>query len=186
MRKRLIGGAFAAVSAAVLVAGCNADAQSATQDHNDADIQFAIEMIPHHTQAVEMSALAPAQASSAQVKDLAERIEAAQEPEIAQMREWLDEWGVDESDSSAGDAHNSHSTSGMMTDEQMDELEQASETEFDKLFLEMMIEHHEGAVAMSQTQLSDGRSEPAKMLADQIIKAQQAEIEEMRALLGDG
>jgi uncharacterized protein (DUF305 family) len=187
MRKRIIGGAIAAISAAVLAAGCSADAQSAPQDHNDADVQFAIEMIPHHTQAIEMSALTPTRASSAQVKDLAERIEMAQEPEIARMREWLDEWSVDEPDSSASDdAHNSHSVRGMMTDEQMRELEQTSGAEFDKLFLEMMVEHHEGAIAMSQTQLDEGRSEPAKTLADQIIKAQEAEIEEMRALLGDG
>jgi len=73
---------------------------------------------------------------------------------------------------------------GMMSNEDMDKLEKASGAEFDKLFLEMMVEHHEGAIEMAETEKADGEYGPATKLADDVIKAQTAEIEQMNKMLG--
>jgi uncharacterized protein (DUF305 family) len=75
---------------------------------------------------------------------------------------------------------------GMMTAEQMAALDGATGDEFDRMFLELMIEHHEGAIAMSQTELSEGTNEEAEELAQEIIDAQQAEIDHMQELLAQG
>jgi uncharacterized protein (DUF305 family) len=73
---------------------------------------------------------------------------------------------------------------GMMDDADMGKLEKASGKDFDSMFLTMMVEHHEGAVEMATTEKEKGRNGPAKKMADDIITAQNAEIEEMNKLLG--
>ncbi|HVL03357.1 MAG TPA: DUF305 domain-containing protein [Acidimicrobiales bacterium] len=162
------------------------------EDHNAQDVSFAQEMIPHHQQAVEMSDMALAQATSPKVKDLATRIKSAQGPEIQTMKGWLSTWGEPEapaSDDQGGMHHGgggSSSHTGMMTDAQMTELRAATGMGFDRMFLTMMIEHHRGAVQMSQTELDDGKYGPAKELAQTIIDAQQKEINEMQELLAGG
>jgi uncharacterized protein (DUF305 family) len=164
---------------------------SAGQAHNQADITFLRAMIPHHTQAVEMSKLAAQRASSAQVKDLAARIEAAQQPEIDQMNGMLEAWNAStpatNGPSMSGMNHGTMggtSMPGMMSDQQMQQLNQVSGPAFDRIFLQMMIQHHEGAVTMSKTELTDGQNPEAKALAQSIIAAQQREITEMQTLLG--
>lgn len=149
---------------------------------NEADVTFVRGMIPHHEQAVVMSELAEENADSDAVRELADEIEAAQEPEIEQMTAFLEEWG--ESASEGGMDHDE--MSGMMTDEQMGELEEAMGAEFDRLFLEMMVMHHEGAVEMAQVEVEDGENEEAQELAGEIIEAQEAEIAEMEDLLAEG
>ncbi|WP_222718751.1 DUF305 domain-containing protein [Actinokineospora xionganensis] len=196
MRTKLIRGVIVAVFGAALVAGCGSAAepgnhsggQTATHDRNDADVKFATDMIPHHSQAVEMSALAPTRAASPEVRGLAQRIQAAQDPEIKLMQGWLTGWGVSggHSNTSQSGGHDADSMQGMMSVEQMTRLREASGAAFDRMFLEMMIEHHEGAITMSEKQLAEGKSEQAKTLAGEIIKAQKAEIIEMRKLLGTG
>jgi uncharacterized protein (DUF305 family) len=163
------------------------------QAHNRADITFATEMIPHHAQAVSMSALAARQASSPRVKDLAARIEAAQQPEIDQMSGWLRAWGAPVPDTDtpgmggmSGMDHGSGAMPGMMSQQQMDQLSQAHGATFDTMFLQMMIGHHQGAVTMSQTELADGENPDAKTLAQNISTAQQREITEMQAMLAHG
>ncbi|PBC60971.1 DUF305 domain-containing protein [Streptomyces sp. Tue6028] len=160
--------------------------------HNAQDVSFAQGMIPHHRQAVEMAALASHRAASAEVKDLAARIEKAQDPEIATMTGWLRSWGakVPAADSAAsmpGMDHSGHSgMSGMMSTKDMDALKAASGEEFDTMFLTMMVEHHKGAVEMAGTEKAKGRSGSATSMADDIITAQNAEITEMNKLLGQG
>ncbi|HSP28376.1 MAG TPA: DUF305 domain-containing protein [Ilumatobacteraceae bacterium] len=152
---------------------------------NDADTEFAQGMIAHHEQAVEMAeiALDPNVGAGAEVTDLATRIQAAQEPEIEQMTAWLTAAG----ESTAMDLSEGHDMSemeGMMSAEQMDALVIATGPEFDQMWLEMMIAHHEGAISQSETVKADGSNPDVLVLADQIIIAQQGEIAEMQALLG--
>jgi uncharacterized protein (DUF305 family) len=167
--------------------------------HNAADATFVQGMIPHHAQAVEMSALVPDRAASPQVKQLATRITAAQGPEIEQMRGFLRGWGMPEAPGGmpgapGGMDHGSMghggtggaAMPGMMSDQQLGHLRGASGAEFDRLFLTQMISHHEGAIEMSVTELTEGQSAEAKALAQRIIDAQRAEIGEMRGLLTTG
>lgn len=162
-------------------------------EFNDADVAFAQGMIPHHEQAVEMADLALKSASSEEVKGLAEQIEAEQDPEIKTMKGFLDDWGRQGSGDS-GDREGMDGSSdsdmtgitGMMSDQDMADLGAASGAAFDKMFLEMMIEHHTSAITMAETEQADGKNADAKDLAGQIIKAQKAEITEMEALLDSG
>ncbi|GAB3116262.1 DUF305 domain-containing protein [Streptomyces calidiresistens] len=157
-------------------------------DHNEADIAFAREMIPHHRQALEMSELAPDRAASPEVRALAEEIEAAQGPEIETLTGWLREWDA-EGTGGHGDGghetHDMHGMPGMLTEEQMDRLAALDGEAFDTAFLELMIEHHEGALEMAREVLEEGSHEPTADLAREIIDGQEAEIERMRELLGE-
>ncbi|WP_033327470.1 DUF305 domain-containing protein [Streptomyces yerevanensis] len=166
----------------------SASASAKAGKHNDADASFATDMIQHHRQAVEMADLAADRASSQEVKDLATKIKGAQDPEIKTMSGWLTSWGeevpADMSGMEGHDMGDMSSMPGMMSGEDMDKLEKASGAEFDKMFLEMMIKHHEGAVEMAETQKADGKYGPAVKLADDVITAQTAEIEQMNKMLG--
>ncbi len=148
---------------------------------NDADVSFAQRMVPHHQQAVEMADLALADASRADaaVADLATRIKAGQDPEIVLMTGWLEDWGQPMA-MSDGDMS---SMEGMMSDEDMEALATAAGADFDRMWLEMMTAHHEGAIAMAETEKSEGVSANAIALAGEIIAAQQAELAEMQSLL---
>ena len=165
-------------------------------DFNDADVAFAQGMIPHHRQAVDMADLALKNASSGEVMALAKQIKAAQDPEIKTLKGWLSAWGRTASSSSdkmGGMDPGSGTTMGggasgmgMMSNQEMSDLQAAMGVEFDKMFLEMMIEHHKGAIDMAATEKSDGKNADAKALADQIITAQKAEITTMESLLASG
>ncbi|MGW2565313.1 DUF305 domain-containing protein [Streptomyces sp. NPDC001537] len=160
---------------------------SSAAAHNAQDVSFAQGMIPHHQQALEMAKLAAGRASSAKVKDLAARIEKAQDPEIRTMSGWLRSWGQSVPSAMPGMDHSAHSgMAGMMDTKDMDKLSKASGTEFDTMFLTMMIEHHKGAVQMAGTEKSKGAYAPATTMADAIITGQTAEITEMNKLLGKG
>jgi uncharacterized protein (DUF305 family) len=186
--------------AALVVAGCGSgpatssgsptsapsSAAAAHGEHNNADITFAQGMIPHHRQAVQMAGLAAGRSQNPQVLDLASRIGAGQDPEIATMTGWLQEWGADvPSDGGMmGGGHTGMAgVSGMMTPEQMDQLTKANGAGFDRMFLQMMIEHHRGAIEMAQTELAQGADPRATQLAQTIIDTQRAEITEMEKLL---
>lgn len=158
--------------------------------HNDADITFVQGMIPHHAQAIEMSDLALERSDNPEVVDLAERIRAAQGPEIEQMQGLLDEWGVE---ADGGEGHGGGhgggggmmSGEGMLSGEEMSQLVTSEGTEFDRMFLGGMIAHHRGAVTAAETELQEGESAEAKELAQSIIDAQEAEIAEMEQLLSE-
>ncbi|MEV8597272.1 DUF305 domain-containing protein [Streptomyces sp. NPDC052013] len=164
-------------------APASTSAQASQGQHNAADVAFAKGMIPHHRQAVEMADLAPERAQSAEVKKLAAGIKKAQDPEIKKLSGWLTSWGEEVPAEGAMD-HSAHGTGGMMTAEEMTELENASGEAFDTAFMEMMIKHHEGAVEMAKAEQADGAYAPAKKMAGQIITSQSAEIEQMNKLLG--
>ncbi|QNE24109.1 DUF305 domain-containing protein [Streptomyces sp. INR7] len=152
-------------------------------DHNAADVAFAQGMIPHHRQAIEMADLAATRAESAEVKKLASEIQKAQDPEIKTLSGWLTSWG--EQVPAEGVGHGGHDMSGMMSAEEMKQLESSSGKAFDTAFLTMMVKHHEGAVAMAKTEQSDGKYQPAKDMAGAIITSQSAEIARMNSLLGN-
>jgi uncharacterized protein (DUF305 family) len=160
----------------------SATAPAQQGDHNAADTAFAKGMIPHHRQAIEMADLAATRAESAEVKKLAEEIKKAQDPEIKTLSGWLTSWG--EQVPAEGEGHEGHDMSGMMTAEEMKQLESASGKAFDTAFLTMMVKHHEGAVAMAKTEQAEGTYRPAKDMAGQIITSQSAEIARMNTLLG--
>ncbi|MDH6515622.1 uncharacterized protein (DUF305 family) [Streptomyces sp. SAI-135] len=167
-------------------ASANASAQSSADAHNDQDVSFAQGMIPHHQQAVEMAGMVDGRASSAEVKDLAARIEKAQGPEIETMTGWLKTWGEQVPETMPGMDHSAHSgMAGMMTGADMEKLKKASGKDFDTMFLTMMVEHHEGAVEMATTEKAKGESPAATAMAGDIITAQNAEISEMKKLLGE-
>jgi uncharacterized protein (DUF305 family) len=179
---------IALLAALFVVAGCtqpaaehnHADHEHETSaDHNAEDAQFAQHMVPHHRQAVELSALVPERTTNPEVRQLAEQISAAQQPEIDTMTGWLTAWGVPEQ------AHDSHGEmAGMVDDATMQRLADSRGPEFDRLWLESMIAHHEGAVAMAQQEIDQGKNADATALARRIAETQQAEIAQMEALLG--
>jgi len=156
-----------------------ATSETAAATFNGADVTFAQLMIPHHEQAVEMSDLLLAEDGvDDQVRGLATQIKDAQQPEIDQMREWLDAWGQEESDM-GGMNHGS----GMMSDADMMALEDATGDDAARLFLEQMIVHHEGAIAMAEAEVQDGENADAKGMAATIITTQTEEITTMQELL---
>jgi uncharacterized protein (DUF305 family) len=161
-----------------------AAAPAAAPAFNDADVTFAQTMIPHHEQALTMSKLAAKNASRDEVKKLAADIEAAQLPEIEKMRGWLKAWGRGESDGAmAGMDHSAGGMAGMMPAEHLQAMEKTTGTEFEKMFLEMMIEHHRGAIEAAKTEQTQGMNADAKALADDVVTDQSAEIERIQKLL---
>jgi uncharacterized protein (DUF305 family) len=150
----------------------------------DADVAFVRDMALHHAQALRMSELAPDRGSDARVKALAERIAAGQGPEIAVMEAWLEARGLPVPDTRGGPGH-SHdgAMAGMASPEDMVRLAAAEGRAFDRLFLELMIRHHEGALQMADA-ASTAVQHPqvADMVADTGI-SQSVEIQRMRELL---
>jgi len=130
-------------------------------------------------------ALDPGSGASAEVTDLALRIQAAQDPEVSMMSGWLEHWQQPMTmDTGAGhDMGSMHSAEGMMSDEDMDQLMQLSGPEFDKAWLQGMIEHHEGAILMAEQIKEEGDNPDVQALADQVITTQQSEVDEMNSLL---
>lgn len=157
---------------------------SASAEHNDADVTFAQMMRIHHEGALEMAQLATQQAESEEVKSLAAEIEAAQMPEIKLMESWLTDWDEPlEPDGHAGMDMGGMDMNGMSQEEVMADLEQKTGPDFDNQFLTAMIAHHEGAVMMSEDELTDGLDPQALELAQVIIDAQEDEIDQMKQLL---
>ncbi len=154
-----------------------------TAAFNTADVIFAQMMIPHHEQAVEMSEdLLAKDGIDQSVTDLATQIKAAQEPEITQLTDWLTAWGED-ANSMSGMPGMGGTSDGMMSDDDMMALQDASGTNASMLFLQQMTVHHEGAVEMAQLELDDGENAEAQAMAANIIKTQTAEIAVMGELL---
>lgn len=148
---------------------------------NMADVMFVQMMIPHHEGAIEMSDLLLSKSGiDPEVVELAEQIKAAQGPEIEQLQTWLAEWDVDPD--AQPDDHSAH-MDGMLSADDIAELEAASGAAASVLFLEQMIAHHEGAVAMAETEVSGGENLDAVRLAERIIETQGVEIETMRGIL---
>lgn len=152
---------------------------------NDADVELATMMIPHHAQAITMAEMALTQGTDPKVKALASKIKAAQGPEIVRMSGWLTGWGAPVPDP-AGDSGMSgmgDQAGGMMSAQQMTDLGSATGTAFDRMWLQMMVKHHEGAVAMARTALDEGTNAESKQLAQSIVDGQSTEIAQMSSIL---
>ncbi|MDP9885999.1 uncharacterized protein (DUF305 family) [Sinomonas atrocyanea] len=188
----------AAALLTLALAGCGTPAQSAPAAHgshaipvpsapstagaafNAQDVMFAQMMIPHHEQAVEMSEIVLAKPGlDGRVSSLAQRIKGAQAPEIATLRGWLDGWN--QPSAMPGDA--GHAMDGMLSAEDLGKLRAADARQASRLFLSQMIAHHEGAVAMAQTEKAGGSYREALAMAGSIVDSQTQEIGSMKSLL---
>lgn len=148
---------------------------------NSADFGYVRMMIEHHRQALVMTELVPDRAESGKVKKLAERISAGQGPEITAMEGWLTNHAEHDRGGHAG--HQDHSSMpGMATGKQLDELRAARGAAFDKLFLKLMITHHQGAVTMATDVLESGNNVLVEEMAGDVISQQSIEIRRMREL----
>lgn len=152
---------------------------------SDSDVSFAQQMIPHHQQAVEMADLALSRKTSPEVKQLAEQIKGAQGPEIEMMSMWLEGWGAP---MEMGEDHSGHDMggmdmSGMMSDDDMQSLADAEGAEFDRMWLEMMIAHHQGAISMAEQVKGASSNADVTSLAGAVMTGQAKEIDTMQKLL---
>lgn len=162
------------VVGALLLSGCAASTQS-NSEYSSADIAFAEMMIPHHEQAIEMSEIAFLNTTNPALLQLAQEIKDAQSPEIELMNSWT---GVKAS------THAGHMMDGMLSESEMSDLREAKDKEFDRLFLEGMIKHHEGAIEMAQD-VADSNNKGVADLSASIIGAQELEISKMKELLAN-
>jgi len=201
--------ALAAIALGPTLAACGDDADpessqvaSATRTasngdvFNQADVDFATHMIPHHAQAIQMVTLTDTRQLEPPVQELANRIREAQAPEVETMTDWLTAWGKDIPATPLDHAHGGHDPSemtemdgldempGMLSAAEMEALADAPDAEFQDMWLELMKKHHEGAIEMARQEQEAGEFPAAVALADSIISAQQAEIEEIDGLLG--
>ncbi|MFI5609509.1 DUF305 domain-containing protein [Amycolatopsis sp. NPDC051903] len=180
MNRTILAG-FVLPAFAAVVVGCSASEPAVPPPvHNAADVTFAQDMIPHHEQAVAMAAPAPRHTGDRRVLALAKQIQQAQQPEIDQLTAWLREWGAP-----SGMAHGSPGDMkmpGLVDPAGLDRLRGGA---YDREWLELMIEHHAGAVEMARTELAQGSAAEAKAMARRIVDTQQAEIASMKAILGD-
>lgn len=208
-RARVVGRFVVAALTVVVMAGCaspsdvRAGISSDGSDFDNADVTFATSMVPHHAQAVMMAQMAPAHGASAHVRELAQQIIAEQIPEIVQMQDLLSDWGRPAAPTAAmsssggmpgmgrmpgmdGTGAALALAQGMMSDQQMQALTTSGGPAFDRLFLQMMILHHNGGVAMARTELSDGQNTDAQTIAENISDSQLAQITLMQQLLRGG
>ncbi|WP_260256003.1 DUF305 domain-containing protein [Streptomyces sp. 840.1] len=155
-----------------------AKAAAGVDTPNSADVRYVRMMIEHHAQALVLARLVPARSDSAAVKRLAERITAAQQPEIGAMKGWLSRHGR----TGQAGGHDHDAMPGMATDTQLEQLRAAKGKAFDQLFLKRMITHHQGAVTMATEVLSQGNNVQVEEMADDVVAQQTTEISRMRAL----
>lgn len=195
MSTSMMGGGAMASTGAMSTSGMPMPAQPAGP-HNQTDTTFAQQMTVHHQGAITMADLAATRAASPEVKTLAAQIKAAQAPEIKEMAGWLAAWAPD-TDMNGMPNKTAASTGGMggmssgtaaampgiMSDAQMSQLTAATGPAFDKLFLQMMIVHHQGALTMAKTETAQGKSPAALTLAKSITTSQTAQINQMQDML---
>jgi uncharacterized protein (DUF305 family) len=146
--------------------------------YNSLDVSFVRMMIPHHAQAVQMAALAPDRTDSPQIRAVADRIRVAQEPEIGFMRSWLQARQLPPDAS----GHDHGTMPGMQSPDEIQRLTGARGADFDRLFVQMMTEHHQGAVEMATNLLKVGSDLSLSELATSIAHEQAVEINRMREL----
>jgi uncharacterized protein (DUF305 family) len=152
-----------------------------------ADVRFMQRMIVHHTQALRMASLVPTHSNRQDMRLLAQRIDVSQRDEIDAMRRWLEKRGEHASDST--NEHGHHSAvpmPGMLSEAELAQLEKVSGSEFDRLFLQFMIRHHEGALTMVAELFAThgaGQEPELFVFASDVESDQRGEINRMRALL---
>jgi uncharacterized protein (DUF305 family) len=163
---------FLVLVGALLLTGCAASSPS-NSDYSADDIAFAEQMIPHHEQAIEMSEIALLNTTNPEILQIAQQIKDAQSPEIELMKSWT---GVKAS------THSGHLMEGMLSQSELSELRAAQGKDFDRLFLQGMIKHHEGAIVMAQD-VANSKNQDVASLSASIIAAQKLEIATMEELL---
>jgi uncharacterized protein (DUF305 family) len=154
--------------------------------HTAADVRFMQNMIGHHAQAMEMTALLASRTASADMRQLALRISVSQADEIKMMQEWLQARGVTQADEHAHHTPAGMQMPGMLSRQQMERLAASTGTEFDRQFLEFMIQHHEGALVMVRELFSTpgaGQESEIFAFASDVDADQRMEIDRMRAML---
>ncbi|MDP8992271.1 MAG: DUF305 domain-containing protein [Actinomycetota bacterium] len=166
---------LATVLALVALALTACTTKKELKKHNEADVSFVQAMIPHHEQAIHMVELALEHGNSPDVRKLATTIKIKQEEELKTMEHLLHEWHMKKEE------HGGHGPEhpGMLSEEKLKELEETEGVEFDKLFLELMIEHHEGAIHLAEEAEHKGENEEVEKLAAEIKRGQEHEIEKM-------
>jgi uncharacterized protein (DUF305 family) len=196
-----IAAGVAALAVAVVVSGCSGPSSSDSHaDHTQAestplisgqpagfdadDVAFASQMIPHHQQAVDLSALVPDHTTNPQVIQLAKTISAEQAPEIETLKAFLVQWKEDPDSDTGHGGHGDMAMNGMVDDATMQRLKSLNGAQFDTLWLQSMIGHHRGAIEMSNAEIANGANVDAKTLAHSIVTAQQGEIDQMNKMLG--
>jgi uncharacterized protein (DUF305 family) len=190
--------ALTAAAAALLLSSCSSQAPDSHADHsktetpvitgqpagyNADDVAFATNMVPHHQQAIELSALVPDRSTNPQLIALANQISAAQQPEINVMKVFLVQWN-ENPDTNSGHAGHHTTMQGMVDEATMSRLKSLNGAEFDKMWLESMISHHQGAIEMAKAEIANGDNADAKSLAQNIVTTQEAEIGQMKQMLG--
>lgn len=173
------------VLATVVLAACGGETADSETSFNEPDVTFLQDMVPHHAQATEMAEMAPERTDDPDINTLAEEIIAAQSEEIETMNGLLEQAGEEPVEPMAGmEGMDMGSTdmSGMMSAEQMGELEGLEGEPFVQMWTAMMTEHHRGAIESAQTVLSEGENPEVATLAEEIIRAQEAEIEQMEQI----
>jgi uncharacterized protein (DUF305 family) len=190
--------AMVAMAAALVLSSCSSPATDGHADHphaddpvitgapagnNADDVAFATNMIPHHQQAVDLSAMVPDRSANAELIALAKQIAAAQQPEIEIMKVFLVQWN-ENPDTNSGHAGHGTTMAGMVDTATMTKLESLNGVEFDKLWLESMISHHQGAIDMANAEIANGDNVDAKTLAKNIVATQGTEIGQMKQMLG--
>ncbi|MBW5484714.1 DUF305 domain-containing protein [Streptomyces bambusae] len=150
---------------------------------NAADQSYVANMVVHHRQALTMTALAPDRAGGEAVKRLAERIKAAQQPEIGAMEGWQKKYPAPAGQAGGPSAgHDHHAMPGMATEQQLAELSAARGADFDRIFLRLMTAHHQGALKMAGDVLAAGNNVAVEEMATEVVAQQTAEIHRMRAM----
>jgi uncharacterized protein (DUF305 family) len=185
--------AAALLGMTVLLGGCSDGSASPGGSRpdapifNEADVKFAQTMIPHHEQSIEMADVILGKSGvSPGITQLAQQISDTQRPQMETLSGFLTAWNQPLIPDHASEAHEDHwDAEGMLTPEEMQELTAAKGSEAQELFLEGMIQHHEGAVTMVQAEIDDGENPDAVQLAETIKTGQTAEIETMKSLLAD-
>ena len=152
---------------------------ASTPRFNSLDVWYVRMMIPHHEQALEMASFAPERAADARIRAVAERIRAAQGPEVGLLRAWLSTRDLP----ADVPGHDHGSMRGMQSAEAMRRLADARGAAFDRLFVQMMSDHHRGAIVMSTDLLKVGVDQPMQEFATAVAVEQSAEITRMQALL---
>jgi uncharacterized protein (DUF305 family) len=206
MRQQLVRLSAAAVVATVTLSACSSSgnqaatsspsagtatgspAPSAAQAHNSGDITFAQNMMPCHKQAIQMSDIILTKLGiDPRVVQVANQIKAAEGPEVQRMQSWLSQWQqptTPMTPSSAAGMPAMQGMAGMMSPEQMTALQNAVGADASKQFLTMMIQNHQHAVMLAQSEIDSGQYPPAVAMAHSIATSEQQEVNTMQGILG--
>jgi uncharacterized protein (DUF305 family) len=176
-----IGSLVAAVMMTAVVPSCGAPQRPPeTSTHNAADITFAQKMIPHHQQALDMAAMVPSHTTNHKLIVMAKHIGLDQQAQIDTLQGLLQQWGESQDHSN----HHGMAMDGMVDAATMDMLPTLRGAQFDDLWLQSMITHHQGAVVMAEPETTQGVNPTAVKMAKIIVEWQQFEIGQMHAMLG--